>query len=585
MESQSVLEIIRRRYRCDQCSKSHFKCDRSLPKCSKCIKRNIKCTLDRKLIYNKKDESGFGAVKKQKEVKFKNTSKANFIPVKEKAAIQNIIQLKETRHQLLKLPKDFNFPNNILGIFNRFKRKSLLENLLNLIQNPSPFFPSKGLNLFITLTDKLGLLTLKPRKLMFIPEVPDETTLNIGLLLKEAVVNYFKFINKTFPLFDETRFNFASCSFNLKSAIIVGGLLHMEQTETVKNVIKYFEGILYNFLSNVPRIKPNLDSIQTILITINGIACLPWIGGIKEFLLFHCYRISFIIGLNQSSKKLSKNINIERAYTYCVLNSFYNGMLLNFGACIAEPMLPSGLGKLDSYYTGKFSRHGCDFNKDDKDIQRYCFLKLQEFLYIISTLFFDLRLVKEKKINGIEDQVKFNNFLKKLSFKASAVKEKYITTLDYFLSFVDNQTLKATFKDYQNSITYFFHHINFWICSIQFKLSKEKKIYEFEEHTVNIIGDNYVSNYIKTILKQCYSVIDSAAIASHKYTLTLDCPHVPTCLVFMILYGGNDNRNVVYVKKGKELLESLLNIPSAMGMCRLNLKLVEMIAVSLRFPV
>ncbi|KAI9291333.1 hypothetical protein K502DRAFT_368536 [Neoconidiobolus thromboides FSU 785] len=594
MENQNILEITKRRYRCDQCSKSHFKCDKLLPKCSKCTKRNIECTLDRNLVYNKKDKAECEVETKVFHIKFRNVSNANFkakvtskvnlIPAKENVSTSESFELNGAKHQLIKLPKDYNFSYNILGIFNKFKRKILLENLLNFIQNPSPFFPSKGLNLFIILTDKLGLLISKPKKLAFIPEIPNEATFNIGPILKQAIVNYFKFVNTTFPLFDETRFNFLSCPFNLKSAILVGGLFHMEQTETVKNLIKYFEGKLYNLLSNILKIKPKLENIQIILILISGITCFQWLNNLKESLLFYCYRISFIIGLNQSSKKLSKNTNIERLYTYCILNSYHNGTLLTAGSYIAEPTLPLELKKLDSYYVSKFSNHSFDFNKEDKDIQRYCFLRLQGFYYIISTLFFDLRLIKEKKIKETQDHVKFNNLLKRLSFKLFLVKDKYTAVMDDILPFVDNQTLKATIKDYQDCINYFFHHINFWVYSIQFNVSKERKIYEHEEFEGSKIINKKVSDYVKTILNQCYSVIDSAIIIPHRYTLTLDCPLISTCLVFMVRYGRNDNKTIMYIKKGKELLESLLIIPSAMEMCRFNLKLIEIIHASLKSP-
>ncbi|KAI9291711.1 hypothetical protein K502DRAFT_368213 [Neoconidiobolus thromboides FSU 785] len=570
----------KREHRCDQCVASHVKCDRLLPQCSRCKKRYTKCTFNREVIYHKKGGYKHGSKKYSPDSEPKVIPKISFVYIKE-VDIKHP-QTKKCKHQLLKVPKDYDFSYNVVGIFNKFQRKLLLENLLNFIQNPSPFFPSKGLNLFIALTDKLGLLTFKPKKLTFTPKVPKEDKFNIGPIIKQAIISYFEFSNKIFPLFDETRFNFLSCSFNLKSAILMSGLICMEQTKIVKDLIQYFEGKLYEFASKVPRIKPSLESIQTILIIISGIAYIPWVGCLKEFLLFHCYRMSFTIGLNQPSRHLSKEVNAGRVYTYCLLNSYYTGTLLSFGSYVAEPMLPLELKKLDEHFKSKFCQYPFDFSKDDRDVQQYCFLKLHEFYYIISTIFFDLRLIKEKKIIENKDQVKFCAILQKLAFKIVATKEKYIRIMNDILINSENQKLISTIKDYQNCITYYFHHTNYYIYSIQFTLSMEKKVYEFREGTAGKNSDINALKCIKIVLNKCYSVIDSATINSHKYSLTLNCALVSTCLVFMLRYGEGQEETMAYIQKGKEFLRPLFRVPSIIKMCDYNLKLIEIIEDSLK---
>ncbi|KAI9299052.1 hypothetical protein K502DRAFT_345474 [Neoconidiobolus thromboides FSU 785] len=567
-------------YRCDQCYNSHVKCDKLENRCSRCIKRQIECTFNRKIIYNKTDKSKY-EYKKQRSNE-NNSDNFSFIYIKEAKFKSKKAQFKETSYSLIKLPKDYNFSYNILGIFNRFQRKILLENLLSFIQSPSPFFPSKGLDLFIKLTDKLGLLTSKPRKLRFIPEVPKGTKFDIGPILKQALISYFKFINTTFPLFDITRFKFFSCSFELKSAILIGGLLYMEQTEVVKNLINYFEGKLYSFIYKVPRIQPCLQNIQLILILIVGIPYFSWIASLKEFLLFHCYRMSFTIGIYQPSKKLSKEVNAERVYTYCLLSSYYNGASLMVGSYIAEPMFPLELKRLDKCLANKSNGYCFDFDKDDKGIQQYIFLKLQEFYYIISTIFFDLKLVKEMAIKERKSLLKVDDLLIKLAFKAVAVNERYTKVMDNILIKIKNQDLKVTIEGCQNSITYFFHHINFYICSIRFSASKEKKAYEYNEH----INDKYIDidmlKYAEAVFKECYLVIDSSIASHHKYTLAFDYVLVSICLVFMLRYGRNEDKNIIYIQKGKEFLESFLMNPSAMILCRINLKLIEIITGSFK---
>ncbi|KAI9291468.1 hypothetical protein K502DRAFT_352963 [Neoconidiobolus thromboides FSU 785] len=581
MNQGNNTELKRRGHRCDQCCKSHSKCDRLLPECSRCIKKNLKCTLNRKIVYNKDEDTEYKPRRKSTPSKPKISSKDDMLYVNENVSSLRQHYSEEVKYRLLKLPNNYNFSYNTLGLFNQFQRKSLLENLLNFIQNPSPFFPSKGLNLFIILTDKLGLLTYKPKKTTFIFElIPKGTKTNVGTILKQALANYFKFVNKAFPLFDEIRFDFLACSFNLKSAILLSGLLYMEQTEIVKNLIKYFEGKLYNLVSNVPRIKSNLENIQIILILIGGIPYFPWINSLKEFLLFHCYRISFIIGLNQSPKKVSNKANIERVYTYCVLNLYYNGMLLLFGTYVAEPTFPLMIKRLDKHYTHKYQNQ-LDFNRNSVYVQKHCFLKLQEFYYISSTIFFDLRIIKERSTREKEDQLKLQGILKKISFKIFAVKERYVGIMQDILLKIKDQSLKTILNDYQNSIAYFFQHINFCIHSIQFNISKEKKLYEMNEYGVDTNMYTDRPTRIKTILKQCYSVIDSTIANNHKYTLTLDCPIVSTCLVFIIRYGGYTEENIRYIHKGKGFLKSLLGTPSALRICGINLKLIEIIIKSL----
>ncbi|KAI9295031.1 hypothetical protein K502DRAFT_324544 [Neoconidiobolus thromboides FSU 785] len=582
MEQQDMSNSKKIGHRCDQCYQSHVKCDKLLPKCSRCLRRKTDCTFIRETVYNKEIDAQYGSYKRQVARKVNVKTEKKFIYVKEnKLSLKQLQSKGEIEYQLLKLPKGYNFSYNILGIFNKFQRKLLLENLLNFIQNPSPFFPSKGLNLFITLIEKLNLVSYKPIKLISISKVPEETELNIRPILSQAIVNYFKVINKVFPLFDETRFSFISRSFHLKLAILTGGLLCMEQTKTVKGLIKYFEGEIYSFVKNIPRIKPSLENIQLILVLVGSISYFPWVNSLKEFLLFHCYRISFIIGLNQSSSKLSRKINIERVYTYCMLNFYYNGNLITYGSYAAEPILPLELKKIENDYTYKFSNYKFNFSKNDKEIQQYCFLKLQEFYYILSTLFFDLRLIKEESTRQREDQLKFDNILKKLSFKVLVIKEKYTRILDDLIVKVDSQGLIGFIKEYQYCIIHFFHQVNFYIYTIQFNISKEKKIYEMQEYTTGKNISINTSYHIENILLKCYLAIDSAVMNCHNYTLAFDCPLVSTCLIFMMRFGGNSEENLIYVQKGKEFLHSLLKSPSAMGICEMNLKLLEITSKSL----
>ncbi|KAI9293712.1 hypothetical protein K502DRAFT_325187 [Neoconidiobolus thromboides FSU 785] len=546
-----------------------------------CIKKDIECTLNREIIYNKKANIEYASGRKIVKTISKATSIVDCIHAKGKRNLKQP-QSKEIKYQLLKLPKDYNFSHSILGIFNKFERKSLLENLLIFIQNPSPFFPSKGLNLFMILTNKLGLLASKTRRLAFIPEVPNKSTFDIGPILKQAVTNYFKFVNVECPLFDETRFDFTSRSFHLKSTIFVGGLFYMDQTETVKNLVKYFEEKLYNFVSNVPRIKPNLENIQIILILVTSFTKFEWIANIREFLLFHCYRMSFVIGLSQSSKKFFKETNAERIYTYCLLSVYYNGFILNLGSYIAEPVFPLQMNRLDNHFKSKFSHYAFDFDKDDKNIQQCCFFKLHEFYYIISTLFFDLHLIKGANIKEIEDYVKFNSVLKKLLFKILVVKETYTRVMNNILVKIKNEKSKSTIKDYQNCINYFYHHTNFYIHSIRFNASKEKKVYEYEEYMFDNNINTNVLNHIKIITKEYYLVIDSIAKTSHKYTLGLDYAILSTCLVLLIRYGGKEVETIMYIQKGKDLLEFLQKSPLSARICKFNLALIGIITESLK---
>ncbi|KAI9296054.1 hypothetical protein K502DRAFT_364507 [Neoconidiobolus thromboides FSU 785] len=574
---ENKIKLNKRGYRCDQCSNSHVKCDRLVPKCSRCIRRHTECTFKRKVVYFKKENTEYQLKKYLPEFKLRSNVSINFAHLGESRLNSKSFRSKGAKYQLSKLPEHFEFSYSILGIFNKFQRKILLENLLNFIQNPSPFFPSKGLDLFIILTHKLGLLASKRRKLNFIPKVPKSTSFNIGLILNQAIIKYFEFVNTVFPLFDKTRFSFNSYSFILKSAILIGGLLYMEQTEDIKILIKYFEGKLYNFVSSVPKIKPCLENIQTILILIVGTPFFPWIASLKECLLFHCYRISFVIGLNHSTNKLPMSINIERAYTYCILNAYYNGTLLAAGSYVAEPMLLLKLKRLNSYFAHKITSYHLNLEKYKKIIQQYCFLKLQEFYYIISTIFFDLRLIKERKVEEAKDQIKFSCILKKLSLKIFRVKERYTTIMNNFLPAINDQDLKLTVEDYQGCIIYFYHHINYYIYYTRFSVSKEKSIYEFKEYSNDRALDRNTIDYTGTIFKECHLVIDSAIRASHKYTLALDYILISICLVFMIRYGRDDDKNDIYIQKGRKMLKSLLKTPYSSILCRMNLNLIEII--------
>ncbi|KAI9293711.1 hypothetical protein K502DRAFT_350733 [Neoconidiobolus thromboides FSU 785] len=572
----------KRAYRCDQCTKRHVKCDKLTPKCTTCTRRKEDCTLNRVIIYNRKKDF---TTEKFSRSKGNNKIESIVYSIKYNSDLIQTTSQKFITNKVIKIlkhPKDHTSLYPVLAIFHRFTRKSSLENLMTLTQNPSPFTRSIDISIFVNLAEKLQAHVRRP-KLKKIPlEVPREAKVDIAPILKEAIANYFKYNNTFFPLFIEEEFNFSQCPFYLKLAILSCGLVWMEQTKTVQNLSKYFEGKLFEYLHIVYRINPTLENIQVLLITVTSLTSFSWVCSLYVSFIDHCYRISSILSLHSNPKFLKQKCKIERSFAYCLLSVFYCGALMVFGSFVTLPNIAIELLNLEKEYKLKvFSGH-TKYPFDDLEIKRYYSLKLIQFYNELCFILFPLRLLKERCMKQAITEVELASSSFKIISSITKVRVKYIDFFGNIFLFTKKSSLYEMAKDLQNCVNFFYHYIRFFVYSFQFYFPKYRNHIEKKDKNIVIMEPWNGKDYAKLTLSECYSIIDFAYLLSHKYVLTLDCSQISICLVFMLRYGGSNEQCKIKLQKGLKLLQYLSTFPCSATISKLNLNLYGTISNDLK---
>ncbi|KAI9292963.1 hypothetical protein K502DRAFT_367130 [Neoconidiobolus thromboides FSU 785] len=562
-------------HRCDLCFKYHYKCDRNLPTCNQCIKRNVPCTYNRTVIYNKTK------INKKNQDNLKNKINVfSFVYINE-----NKFQSKNEELKLFKILKDSNMNYNIQIIFNQFPRKSIFENLYNFLQNPSLQYSNLGLNLLLLITQKLNLANQKNQKNnKLIQSCPEPKINSIGPILKQAINIYFIKVNKLLPLFNSNQFNFHSCNFYLKSTILLAGLLHMETTPIIKQLISYFESKLAIFISKILTIPPNLQLIQLILILIIAIPCFPWIGQQKEYLLFLCNRMAQAIGLNHHIKYKNNIENEERLNTYCILTFYYTIAYLNIGTYLMAPQYSIELNKMENYYKKKLIENSFDFNKQNELIQQFLHFKLIQYYFIMSNFFFNLKLINEKNKLKFNQSNNYDLEFNKLQYQLTKVYNTYKVLMLTLIKKINDPNIKLIINQYQNVFTYFYDYLQFLLITTKFHLSDEKQYYESNEYSPKKPFDTLTPFIIQQIFLKCHTLIDSSINAHLNLTLAINCPALASVIMFILRYGKRSDYkgNEKYIEKGIEFLKELTKFPATKAMSGFNLLLIQIVQEKLQ---
>ncbi|KAJ9059311.1 hypothetical protein DSO57_1003515 [Entomophthora muscae] len=252
-----MVEQILQDMRCDRCFSKHLRCDRIFPECQQCLRKpEAKCTYLRKALRRRSKKS---------------------------AAV-------------LRQAPSFGSVATPLVLLLRRAHQSCIIHILTSLQYPCPRYAKRDLSIFVSaLIDRLKPISLPapthsgPTPLRYVVQVRE--------LLLRAQMAYFEHVNPFMPLFTPHAFVTKYRSNFLQWAVLACGLSWCSSDPLCKDI----QGELIVKLTQClapGTLKPNLDTLQAILVIAVGMCGSPWVAVRSSYLHSASIWLAHTLGLH-----------------------------------------------------------------------------------------------------------------------------------------------------------------------------------------------------------------------------------------------------------------------------------------------
>ncbi|KAI9292264.1 hypothetical protein K502DRAFT_367743 [Neoconidiobolus thromboides FSU 785] len=572
-------------HRCDSCHFRSKKCDRKLPICTQCSLEGYKCTLQRGVKNNKRlfeieDKISCFKLKGRKSSlningsynrdNSNNCRNGNSSKTSSEDEGQYIIKHHVLDNKIDKIY--YKLFDNEIKLMMEFSNKNLLENILLFLQYPMLNASNPGFRfLMTTLITVRNLQSKNPLKFNSLKKEGDQK--EIREIIELAIKQFFKNEYLLGSMFITKNFDINKLNTYTKIAIITCGLKHLPRTETVINLLNYFEEKLYKFIQPLSQLKVTFDNLRTISIILFGLRNFQWVIKCNNRLLYYLSINVRLLGLNKNIR--DKN-NRERYL-------FFNALVFNMSYLYTLISFPYHY--IPSYeYTFNYKKQINYYLKEypiiiqKNEINQIIIIYYHIFNYYIGSLaltIIQLNQIKNQishyltnfneqlnNINNILINLKYNN-----SYYISIINELIESNNNYCQ--YNNNKKNSIVKEYttllmnfKTHILLFHHYYHFFILS--FKLYHSNDILNLALPTTDIdillpillVPEDYLDSYLSILIYKSMTVIELV-----KSTPLTQCNHMhiavlSQCSIFLIRNQYDKKFNT----KIQQSLKSSLNI-------------------------
>ncbi|KAI9293391.1 hypothetical protein K502DRAFT_331585 [Neoconidiobolus thromboides FSU 785] len=352
----------------------------------------------------------------------------------------------------------------------------------------------------------------------------------------ESIENYFKYNNENMRLFNKDAFDLSSKSPALKMAIYACGMMWIPSSFPVEQLLNSLEHKLYNHLSKLSNLKINLDTIQLILVVLDGLQSFTWTHRFASSLLQHMVRLAGALGLDVIYFTKNKSLVNERELAHKELYRKYLYSTFNKLGFLNIPNRHQNVLNDRSNFSTEFIQTSCAIPSKSIIKRKVLFME-SEYNQVLLVLCY----IKNDIITETTDYIK--QTIKNTARILENIQKEYKKFVEYVNQYPnvfkqsDRAYLSLHFK--KASILYHYYRFILFTTNISPKfISEENHVQLGIKFNINKLNINTLLYQDITIaLVECFNLIECCTQITNFTISQLELTILSTSVLFLSLFG------------------------------------------------